>query len=82
MTIKLSKENEECLLGSIQRFFSSEMDQDIGTLKSRLLLDFCLRELGPSIYNQAISDAQSHLHDRVTELDISCHEQEFSYWKK
>ncbi len=82
MTIKLSKENEERLLGSIQRFFSSEMDQDIGTLKSRLLLDFCLRELGPSIYNQAISDAQSHLHDRVTELDISCHEQEFSYWKK
>jgi uncharacterized protein (DUF2164 family) len=82
MTIKLSKENEERLLGSIQRFFSSEIDQDIGTLKSRLLLDFCLRELGPSIYNQAISDAQSHLHDRVTELDISCHEQEFSYWKK
>jgi uncharacterized protein (DUF2164 family) len=82
MAIKLTKENEERLLNSIQRFFNSEMDQDIGTLKSKLLLDFCLRELGPSIYNQAIADAQTHMHDRVTELDISCHEQEFSYWKK
>ena len=82
MAIKLSKENEERLLGSIQRFFRSELDQDIGTLKSKLLLDFCLRELEPSIYNQAIVDAQTTMHDRVTELDISCHEPEFSYWKK
>jgi len=78
----LSKENEERLPGSIQRFFSTELDQDIGTLKSKFVLDFCLREPGPSIYNQAIADAQTTMHERVTELDISCHEPEFSYWKK
>ena len=80
MTIKLAKETEERLLSSIQRFFSEQMDDDIGTLKSKLILDFCVRELGPSIYNQAIVDAQSHMQDRVAQLDISCHEQEFSYW--
>ncbi|PRC92203.1 DUF2164 domain-containing protein [Solimicrobium silvestre] len=82
MAIKLSKENEERLLGSIQRFFKEHMDEEIGSLKSTLFLDFCLRELGPSIYNQAIADAQSHMQDRVAEMDISCHEQEISYWKK
>jgi len=82
MTIKLSKETEERLLGSIQRFFSAEMDQDIGALKSKLVLDFCVREIGPGIYNQAISDAQNFMQDRVAELDISCHEQEYAYWKK
>ena len=80
MTIKLSKETEERLIGSIQRFFSENMDESVGTLKSKILLDFCIRELGPSIYNQAIIDAQSHLQDRVAELDISCHEPEFTYW--
>jgi len=82
MAIKLSKESEERLLNSIQRFFNSELDQDIGTLKSKFVLDFCLREIGPSIYNQAVVDCQSAMHEQVTELDISCHEQEFSYWKK
>lgn len=82
MTIKLSKENEERLLSSIQRFFNEHMDEDVGTLRSKLLLDFCLKEIGASIYNQAIADAQTHLQDRVAELDISCHEDEFSYWKK
>jgi len=81
MTIKLSKETEELLLNSMQRFFSTEMDEDIGNLKSRLLLDFFLRELGPSIYNQAVTDAQSRMQDHIAELDISCHEPEFSYWK-
>jgi len=82
MSIKLSKENEERLINSIQRFFNEHMDENIGMLKSQLILDFCLRELGPSIYNQAIANAQSHMQDRVAELDISCHEDEFSYWKK
>lgn len=82
MAIKLTQENEERLISSIQRFFNEHMDDNIGTLKSKLILDFCLKELGPSIYNQAIADAQSHLQDRVAELDISCHEHEFSYWSK
>jgi len=82
MAIKLTQENEERLINSIQRFFNEQMDEDIGTLKSKLVLDFCMKEIGPGIYNQAIADAQAHMQDRVAELDISCHEDEFSYWKK
>jgi uncharacterized protein (DUF2164 family) len=38
--------------------------------------------LGPSIYNQAIADAQSAMQDKVAELDVTCYEAEFSYWNK
>jgi len=82
MTIKLKEETRLRLIGSIQRYFSENMDEPVGDLKASLLLDFCIKEIGPSIYNQAILDAQSHLQDKVAELDGECHETEFCYWRK
>jgi uncharacterized protein (DUF2164 family) len=82
MTIKLTEETRLRLIGSIQRYFSENMDEPVGDLKAALLLDFCVREVGPSIYNQAILDAQSHLQDKVAEMDGDCHEPEFGYWRK
>lgn len=82
MTIKLNPETEERLIGSLQRYFDVNMDDSIGELKAKLLLDFCIREMGPSIYNQAIVDAQSAMQDKVAELDVTCYEAEFGYWSK
>lgn len=82
MTITLREETRLRLIGSIQRYFSENMDEPVGDLKATLLLDFCVREIGPSIYNQAILDAQSHLYDKVAEMDGDCHEAEFAYWRK
>jgi len=82
MAIKLDKETEERLIASIQRYFDANMDDSIGDLKAGMLLDFCIREIGPSIYNQAIADAQSAMQDKVAELDVSCYEAEFTYWNK
>ena len=82
MTIKLTPETEERLISSLQHYFDVNMDDGIGDLKAKLLLDFCVKEMGPSIYNQAILDAQSAMQDKVAELDVSCYEAEFSYWGK
>jgi uncharacterized protein (DUF2164 family) len=73
---------EERLLGSIQRYAKENLDEEMGTLKARLLLDFCVREIGPSVYNQAIQDAQAAMQEKVAELDTSCYEREFEYWQK
>ncbi len=81
MAIKLSKEVEKRLVASIKRYFAENTEDEIGDLKAGLLLDYCLREIGPSIYNQAIADAQAHLQERVSELDSSCYRPEFGYWK-
>jgi uncharacterized protein (DUF2164 family) len=82
MTIKLTAETEERLIASLQRYFDVNMDDSLGDLKARLLLDFCVKEMGPSIYNQAILDAQSAMQDKVAELDVNCYEAEFAYWSK
>jgi hypothetical protein len=39
-----------------------------------------LKELGPAIYNQAVSDAQACLQERVTDLENICFAEATSYW--
>jgi len=46
------------------------------------VLEFCVEEIGPSIYNQAIADAQVFLREKVSDLDGVLFEVEFDYWKK
>jgi uncharacterized protein (DUF2164 family) len=82
MTIKLQKASEKDLLSAIQRFYSERMDDEIDDLKAMLLLDFVLREIGPSIYNQAIADAQSYFQEKVDDLSGARYVPEFDYWKK
>jgi uncharacterized protein (DUF2164 family) len=82
MSIKLTKDSEKYLLKSIKRFFEENMDSEIGDLKAARVLEFCVREIGPSIYNQAIADAQAYLHKKADDLSGSSYEPEFDYWKK
>ena len=82
MTIKLQKDIEKHLLGSIKRFPEQNLDTDIGDLKAATVLDFCVREIGPSIYNQAIADAQEYFQEKAADLAAARFAAEFDYWKK
>jgi uncharacterized protein (DUF2164 family) len=82
MAIKLSDDTEKRLVASVRRFFEEELDEPIGELKALRVLDFCLREVAPSVYNQAIADAQAYFTDRVADLSGTQYEAEFDYWKK
>jgi uncharacterized protein (DUF2164 family) len=82
LDIKLKKEIEQQLVGSIQRYFAQNMDGDIGELRAGMLLQYVLEEIGPSIYNQAIADAQAYMQDKVQDLEFCCHALEFNYWHK
>jgi len=79
--MKLEKDTEKYLLNSIRRFFGEEMEMDIGDLKSAQILDFFVGEMGPSIYNQAIADAQTYFMEKVSDLAGVHNEAEFDYWK-
>jgi len=81
MPIKLPPETVKQLQASIKRYFSEELEQDIGDLKAGMVLDYVVKEVGPSVYNQAISDAQAYFQERVTDLDGVCFEKEFGYWR-
>ena len=82
MPVTLSDDATEKALKSIRRYFAEQLDQEIGELPSRLLLEFVLEEIGPSIYNGAIADAQVYLRERVADLDGACYMPEFEYWPR
>jgi len=82
MDIKLSPDTERRLHGAIQRFVAEEYGESLGELGAGTFLTFCLKELGPAIYNQAITDAQTCLQERVSDLENICFVEETGYWDK
>jgi uncharacterized protein (DUF2164 family) len=82
MAIELSKEDRAQAIASIERYFLDNFEQKIGNISAGALLGFVLDEIGPSIYNRAVSDAKEHLLMRVEDLDYEVQEDEFQYWQK
>lgn len=82
MTIEISPEASKVAIASIQRYFSENLDQEIGNLSAGALLGFFLKEIGPAVYNKAVADAQTQLQARIMELDVEVYEAEFQYWVK
>jgi uncharacterized protein (DUF2164 family) len=82
MSISLNKESRATAVTSIERYFKDELDEKIGNIRAAALLNFFIEEIAPSIYNQAVAEVQERLLNRVTEIDIECHEDEFGYWPK
>jgi uncharacterized protein (DUF2164 family) len=82
VTIALLKQTRERAILSIRQYFDENMDEEIGDLKAGLLLDYFLVEIGPSIYNRAIADAQTFFQEKVADLEGACYEPEFEYRSK
>ena len=82
MSIKLTRDSEKYLIGSIKRFFAENMDDEIGDLKAARVLEFCVKEIGPSIYNQAIADARTFFEERTSDLGAICYHDEFPTSRK
>lgn len=86
MSIELSKQTRQDAIASIERYFQENlekyMDEKLGNIAAEALLDFFLLEIGATVYNKAVADAQERLQGRVMELDMEVHEDEFQFWKK
>lgn len=82
MTIELSKDHRSQAIASIERYFLEHMDQKIGNITAGALLGYFLEEVGPLVYNQAVTEVQERIMARVSEVDIEVHEDEFTYWHK
>jgi len=82
MPIELDKPVRDQAIASIQRYFEQHMDDKIGNIAAGALLGFFLEEIGPTIYNKGVADAQAAIQARVAEIDIEVHQDEFGYWQK
>ena len=83
--ILLPKPTHAQAVASVERYCREQLadylDFPVGNVAAAGLLDFFLREVGPSIYNLAITQAQERIQAQAQELDIELHEAEFGYWK-
>ena len=82
MTIELTKEAKQTALESLQKYFEENLEQSLGNLAGNALLNFIVEEIGPSIYNKGVADAQERMQLRIGELDYEVHADEFQYWRK
>lgn len=82
MTIELPNAAQQAAIASIQRYFQQNMDEPIGNISAGALLGFFLEEIGPLVYNKAVTDVQQRLQARVQEIDLEVYEDEFQYWSK
>ncbi|MGI4758725.1 MAG: DUF2164 domain-containing protein [Janthinobacterium lividum] len=80
--MELDKQARAEAVASLQRYFHANMPEPIGDLPAGLLLDYFLEEIGPAVYNRAISDAQARMLNQVGDLNGDLYEKPFSYWPK
>ena len=85
VTLELNKHHRTEAIASLKRYFEENLNginAPIGDLPASLLLNFILEEIGPAIYNQAITDAQTRLAQRVADLNGELYADEFQYWPR
>lgn len=82
VTIELPKQTRTEAIASLRHYFEENLPEPIGELAAGLLLDYFLEEIGPVLYNQAISDAQQRLVQRVSDLEGELYADPFQYWPR
>jgi len=78
--VELRKDERARAIASIQQYFEENLTEPIGNLPAGQLLDYFMEEIGPVIYNRAISEAQVRLQQRVMDLNGELFADEFQFW--
>lgn len=80
MPLKLSKDQRQQAIHSLERYFETELEMEIGVMKAGFLLDYFMTELAPIAYNQGVGDARRFLGEKMEDLTGTCFEHEMTYW--
>lgn len=76
MRIRLTDERKRDLVESLVAFHGERFDDELSTYRAERTVDFFLRTLGPTVYNQAIQDARGFMTDKLEDLDVEFYEPE------
>ena len=74
--IKFSADDKERIVSKIKKYFSDELEQEIGGFDAEFLMEFFAKEIGPYFYNQGLSDAGVLLNERAEETNYLIQELE------
>ncbi|SEU12939.1 DUF2164 domain-containing protein [Paenibacillus sp. NFR01] len=67
--LKLPREQRELMIEHIRTYFDMERGEELGHLAADNLLEFFLQELGPAVYNAALSDCRTLAAQRMQSLE-------------
>lgn len=82
MPILLQPEQRDEAIRSLVLYARDNFPEPLGNLGADALLEFILEEIGPCIYNQAVTDVQERLQAQVAEIDVALHQEPFTYWAR
>ena len=82
MPIQLTPQETAEVVFSLKKYFSTELEQEIGDLKAKLLLDYVLKEIAPLAYNQGVKHAEEFFRSKLEDLSATCYEPGLTYWTK
>jgi uncharacterized protein (DUF2164 family) len=82
MPIALTAPETQEAIHSLQKYFASELEHEIGELQAKLLLDYILKEIAPMAYNQGVKHAEDFLRGRLEDLPATVFEPGLTYWRK
>jgi len=67
--IELSREARQAASAGLRQVLAEELDVEVGALQADLILDRVMQDLGPILYNRAITDARSVIAARAEDMD-------------
>ena len=76
MRIRLSEDRQRAILNLFKAFYAEEFDEELSAYQAERLLEFFMKNLGPPVYNQAISDAHAFMLGKLDDLDVEFYEPE------
>jgi uncharacterized protein (DUF2164 family) len=66
--IRIDKMKKEQLIEEIKKYFFNESGENIGNLMARMILEFFIETIGPTIYNQGVNDAHNYMKNKLDEV--------------
>jgi len=74
MRIKLDEKRKSEISQALVSLFATEFDERLSQFKADEIVNFMLNQIGPSQYNQAITDARKYMAEKLDDLDMEFHE--------
>lgn len=67
--INLTEDRMNDLIRSFTAFYKNEFDEDLSQFRAEQVVEFFIKTLGPSVYNQAVQDVRAFMMEKLEDLD-------------
>ena len=67
--IELSREARQAAAAGLRKVLIEELEVEVGTLQAEMVLDRLVLDLGPVLYNRALTDARAVIAAKAEDMD-------------